>query len=80
MDTAESVNPRVQGRPYRSIAAFPVIVGAGRYRRVCGVLTLDATTPYVFTPKSMTVVAPYMHPIAQLIGLVMVTRGLERRP
>lgn len=66
-DTWAWLNPAEVPPPYRCLAAFPVTVGAGRRRRVAAVLTLDALTPYVFTPRNLEDVMPFGHPIAQLI-------------
>jgi hypothetical protein len=70
---------RMRGRPYKSIGAFPIVVGTrGDGGRVRAVLTLDATVPFVFNKKSVRDLAPFVNPIAQLIGLALVTQ--DRRP
>lgn len=78
-DVAAS-NPGEGVLPYRSLAALPVVVGAGRGRRVVGVLALDASTPFVFTERNLALLQPVLHPFAQLLGMLIVTHGLEKRP
>lgn len=78
-NTDEHKDVRMKGRPYKSIGAFPIIVGTrGEGGRVRAVLTLDATVPFVFNEKSVRNLAPFVNPIAQLIGLALVTQ--DRRP
>lgn len=80
-DTERVASARIQGRPYKSVAAFPVIIGArGRGGRVRAVVTLDATSAYVFTEKSIARLASFINPVAQLIGLALVTREQRERP
>jgi hypothetical protein len=59
--------------PYRSIAAFPVL--AGDYEdcpRSIGVITLDCIVPLIFTDSCVRrQLAPFIQPIAQLVGLAM---------
>jgi hypothetical protein len=69
---------RMRGRPYKSIAAYPVIVGErGAGGRIRAVMSIDADVPNLFTKKAVSEMAPFIHPIAQLIGLALVTQ--ERR-
>lgn len=80
-DTDAVANTRMRGRPYKSIAAFPVFVGArGAGGRVRAVVTLDATVPYVFTDKSIRKLSSFVNPIAQLIGVALVTQHLVEQP
>lgn len=66
---------RVQGRSYNSMATFPILVGeSGTTGQVIGILALDATEPYVFDPGALTRLGPLVGPVAQLIGLALVTR------
>jgi hypothetical protein len=77
-DTDALDDPRVRGRVYKSIGAFPVVVGQGDARgRVRAVLALDATAAYVFTDETVLRLAPFINPIVQLIGLALATQ--ERR-
>lgn len=77
-DTDALPDGRMRGRPYKSVGAFPVIVGApGAGGRVRAVLSLDASVPHVFTDKSVGSLASFINPIAQVIGLLLVTQ--ERR-
>lgn len=74
-DTDTFPDPRMRGRPYKSIGAFPVIVGPrGAGGRVRAVLSLDASVPHVFTDKSVRNLASLISPISQLIGLILVTQ------
>jgi hypothetical protein len=80
-DTDVVAHQRLRGRPYQSIGAFPVIIGArGSGGRVRAVVTLDATVPYVFTDKSVRRLASLIHPVAQLIGLALVTQEQGEQP
>lgn len=72
-DTDALYDPRLRGRAYKSIGAFPIVVGG----RVRAVLTLDATVAYVFTDKTVLRLFPFINPVAQLIGLALATQ--ERR-
>lgn len=73
--TSEVKHPRVQGRRYRSIGTFPIMVGEpGTTGQVIGILALDATEPYIFDSGAMTHLSPFLSPVAQLIGLALVTR------
>jgi hypothetical protein len=66
---------RIRGRHYKSVAAFPVIVGApGAGGRVRAVLSLDASVPHVGTDKRLGGLASFINPIAQVIGLILVTQ------
>ena len=74
---AES-HPRLKGRRYRSVGTFPIYVGEpGTTGRVLAVLSLDATVPYVFNQGSVDRLHPFISPIAQLIGLALVTKDAE---
>lgn len=80
-DTDAFPDRRMRGRPYKSIAAFPVVVGApGTGGRVRAVLSLDASVPYVFTDKAVDDLASFINPIVQVIGLVLVTREWRWQP
>jgi hypothetical protein len=73
--TSEVKHPRLQGRSYQSMGAFPIMVGEpGTTGQVIGILALDATEPYIFDPGAMTRLGPILSPVAQLIGLALVTR------
>ena len=59
--------------PYRSIAAFPVLAG---FREECptalGVIALDCAVPFIFTQQRVErELAPFVEPIAQLVGLAL---------
>jgi hypothetical protein len=74
-DTDAVADRRLHGRPYKSIGAFPVIIGArGAGGRVRAVVSLDATVPHVFTERAIGRLASFIHPVAQLIGLALVTQ------
>lgn len=74
-DTDAVPGGRMRSRPYKSIGAFPVIVGApGAGGRVRAVLSLDASVPHVFTDKAVGGLASFINPIAQVIGLILVTQ------
>lgn len=80
-DTGVLGDERMHDRPYRSIAAFPVVVGAtGSGGRVRAILSLDASVAHVFTERSVSGLAAFMSPIAQLIGLILVTQERRQRP
>lgn len=73
-DIAE-VRERSDGSPwpYRSIAAFPVLAGV---REECptalGVIALDCAVPFIFTQQRVErELAPFVEPIAQLVGLAL---------
>ncbi|WP_420130243.1 GAF domain-containing protein [Longimicrobium sp.] len=73
--TSEVKHPRVQGRRYRSIGTFPIMVGEpGTTGQVIGILAMDATEPYIFDSGAMARLSPFLGPVAQLIGLALVTR------
>lgn len=73
--TSEAKHPRVQGRKYRSIGTFPIMVGEpGTTGQVIGILAMDATEPYIFDSGAMTRLSPFLSPVAQVIGLALVTR------
>jgi hypothetical protein len=75
-DTEEIANyERIRGRAYRSIAAFPVVVQPTEGKGVVtAVVTFDSTNAYTFKRRSVSQVAPFVHPIAQLIGLALELR------
>lgn len=74
-DTEAEENPRVRGRTYKSVGAFPVVVGEpATTGRVFAVVSIDATVPYVFSRKAVQELHPFISPIAQLIGLALVTK------
>ncbi len=75
-DTEEIANfDRIRGRAYRSIAAFPIIVQPSEGEGVVtAVVTFDSTNAYTFKRRSVRQVAPFVHPIAQLIGLALKLR------
>lgn len=80
-DTDALPDRRMRGRPYKSIAAFPVIVGApGAEGRVRAVLSLDASVPYVFTNHAVAGLASFINPIVQVIGLILVTQEQRWHP
>ena len=80
-DTDALDDPRVTGRVYRSIGAFPIVVGQGEaHGRVRAVLTLDATAAYVFTEETVLGLAPFINPIAQLIGLALAIQERREKP
>lgn len=73
--TSAVKHPRVKGRRYRSMATFPILVGEpGSTGQVIGILALDATEPYIFDSGALARLGPLVSPIAQLIGLALVTR------
>jgi hypothetical protein len=73
--TSKVKHPRLQGRRYRSMATFPIVVGEpGTAGQTIGVLAMDATEPYVFDPRAVAQLGPFLSPVAQLIGLALVTR------
>lgn len=77
-DTAALSDTRMRGRPYKSIAAYPITVGErGAGGKVRAVVSIDADVPNLLTKKVVAEMAPFIHPIAQLIGLALVTQ--ERR-
>lgn len=62
-------HPRIFGRTYRSIAAFPIAVGTrGRNGAIVGVLSIDSTKPYRFTSSTVRKLNPFIWPIAQRTG------------
>lgn len=80
-DVDVSDEERVKGRAYKSIGSFPIIVGHGNDTgRVRAVLSLDATVPNVFTKKTVSNLAPFINPIAQLIGLALATQERREAP
>ena len=77
-DTQAHGDRRIRGRRYKSIGAYPIIVGEqGAGGKVRAVMSIDADVPNLFTQKAVCKMAPFIHPIAQLIGLALVTQ--ERR-
>lgn len=73
--TSEVKHPRLRGRKYRSMATFPIMVGEpGTTGQQVAVLAMDATEPYVFDPRAVARLGPLLSPMAQLIGLALVTR------
>jgi hypothetical protein len=80
-DTEALPDGRMRGRPYKSVGSFPVIVGApGAGGRVRAVLSLDASVPHVFTDKAVGNLAWFINPIAQVIGLILVTQEQRWQP
>jgi hypothetical protein len=80
-DTDAIPDGRMRGRPYKSIGAFPIIVGApGAGGKVRAVLSLDASVPHVFTDAAVGDLASFINPIAQLIGLILVTQERREQP
>jgi hypothetical protein len=78
--TSEVKHPRVQGRRYRSLATFPIMVGEpGTTGQVIGILALDATEPYIFDSGAVARLGPVLSPFAQLIGLALVTKQSRSR-
>lgn len=68
-------HPRLSGRRYRSMATFPIMVGEpGTTAQAIAVLAMDATEPYVFDPRAVAQLGPFLSPVAQLIGLALITR------
>jgi hypothetical protein len=73
--TSQVKHPRLRGRRYRSMATFPIMVGEpGTTGQAIAVLAMDATEPYVFDPRAIARLGPLLSPMAQLIGLALVTR------
>jgi hypothetical protein len=73
--TSEVKHPRLSGRRYRSMATFPIMVGEpGTTGQQLAVLAMDATEPYIFNPRAVAQLGPFLSPVAQLIGLALVTR------
>jgi hypothetical protein len=73
--TSEVKHPRLSGRRYTSMATFPIMVGEpGTTGQAIAVLAMDATEPYIFDPRAVTQLGPFLSPVAQLIGLALVTR------
>lgn len=78
--TAEVKHPRVRGRRYRSVGTFPIMVGEpGTTGQVIGILALDATEPFTFDAGAVARLGPFLSPVAQLIGLALVTRTPRSR-
>ncbi len=68
-------HPRVKERTYKSVGTFPIVVGeSGTTGRVIAVLSLDATEPYTFDAGGVKKLSPFLSPIAQLVGLALVTK------
>jgi hypothetical protein len=73
--TSTVKHARLQGRRYRSMATFPIVVGEpGTTGQAIAVLGMDATEPYVFDPAAVAQLGPFLSPVAQLIGLALITR------
>jgi hypothetical protein len=73
--TSEVKHPRLQGRRYRSMVTFPIVVGEpGTTGQTVAVLAMDATEPYVFDRGAVAQLGPLLSPLAQLIGLALITR------
>lgn len=73
--TSEVRHPRLQGRRYRSMVTFPIVVGEpGSSGQTIAVLAMDTTEPYVFDSGAVTHLGPLLSPVAQLIGLALITR------
>ena len=51
----------------------------GTTGQVIGILALDATEPYIFDSGALARLGPLVGPIAQLIGLALVTRTTGSR-
>lgn len=78
--TSEVKHPRVHGRSYTSMGTFPIMVGEpGTTGQVIGILALDATQPYIFDSGAVVRLGPILSPVAQLIGLALVTRTTRSR-
>lgn len=78
--TSAVKHPRLAGRSYKSMATFPIRVGEpGTTGQVIGILALDATEPYIFDPGALERLGPILSPVAQLIGLALVTRTTRSR-
>lgn len=78
--TSAVKHPRLQERSYKSMATFPIRVGEpGTTGQVIGILALDATEPYIFDPGALKRLGPILSPVAQLIGLALVTRTTRSR-
>lgn len=73
--TSQVKHPRLQGRRYSSMVTFPIVVGEpGTTGKAIAVLAMDATDPYVFGSGAVTHLGPLLSPVAQLIGLALITR------
>jgi hypothetical protein len=73
--TSEVKHPRLSGRRYRSMATFPIMVGEpGTTGQQVAVLAMDATEPYVFDLGAVAQLGSFLSPVAQLIGLALITR------
>lgn len=78
--TSDVKHPRVQGRSYESMATFPITVGEpGTTGQVIAILALDATEPYIFDSGALARLGPFLSPVAQLIGLALITRQAGSR-
>lgn len=79
----EQWEPTLDNRPrrYRSIAAFPVLAGEkDQCPVVLAVISLDCAVPMVFTTKRVQrELAPFIQPIAQLIGLALRLHEEEKK-
>ena len=57
------------------MVTFPIVVGEpGTTGQTIAVLAMDATEPYVFDPRAVAQLGPFLSPVAQLIGLALITR------
>jgi hypothetical protein len=73
--TEKESHPRIRGKSYQTVGTFPIYVGdKASNGRVVAVLSLDADVPNVFTQKAVDKLHPFVSPIAQLIGLALVTK------
>jgi hypothetical protein len=73
--TSQVKHARLRGRRYRSMVTFPIVVGEpGTTGQTIAVLAMDATEPYVFDPRAVAHLGPFLSPVAQLIGLALITR------
>jgi hypothetical protein len=73
--TEKESHPRIRGKSYKTVGTFPISVGdKASNGRVVAVLSLDADVPNVFTQKAVDKLHPFVSPIAQLIGLALVTK------
>lgn len=78
--TDNETHPRIQGKNYKSIALFPICVGEPAGDGVIvAVLSIDSTKPYTFEDGDVKQIAPFIMPIAQLVGLALELRK-EARP
>lgn len=73
--TDEAGHPRLNDRPYKSVAAFPICVGeAAQGGVIVAVLSVDSTAEYTFDEGNVKKLEPFISPIAQLVGLALELR------